>query len=110
VELDLLAIQEAGIGGPFALVMGTEPYKWLMAGDPNSYPLRERIQILVTGGNRWSPVLEGGAVLACRGGDFELTVGQDLTIGYKLHNAARSNFTLRSLSPSGSWIRQQPRT
>jgi uncharacterized linocin/CFP29 family protein len=108
VELALLAIQQAEIGGPFALVLGTEPYKWLMAGEPNAYPLRERVKALVTGGIHWSPVLEGGAVLSRRGGDFELTVGQDLTIGYKQHNAQTvdlyytESFTFRVLEPAAA--------
>jgi uncharacterized linocin/CFP29 family protein len=108
VELALLAIQEAEIGGPFALVLGTEPYKWLMTGDPSAYPLRKRIEALVTGGIHWSPVLEGGAVLSRRGGDFEMTVGQDLAIGYKLHNAQdvelyfAESFTFRVLEPAAA--------
>lgn len=108
VELALLAIQEAEIGGPYALVLGTEPYKWLMAGDPHAYPLRERISALVTGGIHWSPVLEGGAVLSRRGGDFEMTVGQDLSIGYRMHDAQNvdlyfaESFTFRVLDPAAS--------
>jgi uncharacterized linocin/CFP29 family protein len=108
VELALLAIQEAEIGGPFALVLGTEPYKWLMVGEPNAYPLRRRIEALVTGGIHWSPALAGGAVLSRRGGDFELTVGQDLTIGYKQHNAQdvdlyfTESFTFRVLEPAAA--------
>ena len=108
VELALLAIQEAEISGPYALVLGTEPYKWLMAGDPNAYPLRERIKAMVSGGIHWSPVLEGGAVLSRRGGDFEMTVGQDLTIGYKLHNAREvelyftESFAFRVLEPAAA--------
>jgi uncharacterized linocin/CFP29 family protein len=108
VELALLAIQEAEIGGPYALVLGTEPYKWLMAGEPNAYPLRKRIEALVTGGIHWSPVLGGGAVLSRRGGDFEMTVGQDLTIGYKIHNARdvelyfTESFTFRVLEPAAA--------
>jgi uncharacterized linocin/CFP29 family protein len=108
VELALLAIQEAEIGGPFALVLGTEPYKWLMVGDPNSYPLRRRVEALVTGGIHWSPVLEGGAVLSRRGGDFEMTVGQDLAIGYKIHSAQEvqlyftESFTFRVLEPAAA--------
>ena len=108
VELALLAIQKAEIGGPFALVLGTEPYKWLMAGDPNAYPLIQRIKALVTGGIHWSPALEGGAVLSRRGGDFEMTVGQDLTIGYKLHDAQNvdlyftESFTFRVLEPAAA--------
>jgi uncharacterized linocin/CFP29 family protein len=108
VELALLAIQEAEIGGPFALVLGTEPYKWLMAGEANAYPLRERIKAMVKGGIHWTPLLEGGAVLSRRGGDFELTVGQDLAIGYKLHNAREvelyfaESFTFRVLEPAAA--------
>lgn len=108
VELALLAIQKADIGGPFALVLGTEPYKWLMVGDPEDYPLRNRIEALVTGGIHWSPVLEGGAVLSRRGGDFEMTVGQDLTIGYKIHTAQEvelyyaESFTFRVLEPAAA--------
>lgn len=108
VELALLAIQQAEIGGPFALVLGTEPYKWLMVGDPAAYPLRDRIKALVTGGIHWSPVLEGGAVLSRRGGDFELTVGQDLAIGYKTHTAQdvelyyAESFTFRVLEPAAA--------
>jgi len=42
-------------------------------------------------------------VLSRRGGDFEMTVGQDLTIGYKIHNAREvelyftESFTFRVL-------------
>lgn len=108
VEQARLAIQEAEIGGPFALVLGTEPYKWLMAGEPNAYPLRKRIEAMVTGGIHWSPVLEGGALLSRRGGDFEMTVGQDLAIGYKMHTAREvelyftESFTFRVLEPAAA--------
>jgi uncharacterized linocin/CFP29 family protein len=108
VELALLAIQEAEIGGPFALVLGTEPFKWIMAGESDAYPLRKRIEAMVTGGVHWSPVLEGGAVLSRRGGDFEMTVGQDLAIGYKMHTTQEvelyftESFTFRVLEPAAA--------
>jgi len=108
VELALLAIQEAEIGGPFALVLGTEPFRWLMAGEPNAYPLKKRILALVTAGIHWSPALVGGAVLSRRGGDFEMTVGQDLSIGYKSHGTKNvelyftESFTFRVLEPAAA--------
>ena len=108
LELALLALQQAEVGGPYALVLGTEPYKWIMIGDAGSYPLRRRIKDLATGGILWSPALEGGAVLSRRGGDFELTVGQDLTIGYKIHDAQNvqlyftESFTFRVLEPAAA--------
>ena len=108
VELALLAVQEAEVGGPYALVLGTEPYRWLMAGDPGGYPLHKRIKDLIHGGIHWSPVLEGGAVVSRRGGDFELTVGQDLAVGYQLHDAQEiqlyfaESFTFRVLEPAAA--------
>ena len=108
VESAILAIQKAEIGGPYALVLGTEPYKMTMIGDPGAYPLRKRLEALATGGIHWSPALEGGAVLSRRGGDFELTLGQDLDIGYKLHDAHEvelyftESFTFRVLEAAAA--------
>jgi uncharacterized linocin/CFP29 family protein len=34
----------------------------------------------------WAPAVEGAVVLSQRGGDFELVVGQDFSIGYLDHN------------------------
>ena len=108
VELAILSIQKAEIGGPFALVLGTEPYKWIMAGEPGAYPLGRRIEALATGGIHWSPALEGGAVLSRRGGDFEMTLGADMAIGYKHHSAREvelyftESFTFRVLEPSAA--------
>lgn len=53
-------------------------------------------------------MLEGGAVLSVRGGDFVLTVGQDLSIGYKLHEAREielfftESFTFQVLEPAAA--------
>lgn len=108
LEQALLALQEAEVGGPYALVLGTEPYQWLMVGDPNAYPLRTRVEAMFSGGIHWSPVLLGGAVLSRRGGDFEMTVGQDLAIGYKIHDARKvelyftESFTFQVLEPAAA--------
>jgi len=108
VEAAILAIQEAGVGGPFALVLGTEPYQWVMVGEPDAYPLRNRLEKLVAGGIHWSPALQGGAVLSRRAGSFEMTVGQDLAIGYTIHDSTEvslyftESFTFRVLDPAAA--------
>ena len=33
----------------------------------------------------WAPAIGGGVVLSTRGGDFELHIGQDISIGYLGH-------------------------
>ena len=78
----------AGVNGPYALALGVEAYNELTADGDDGYPLRHRIEeSLVEGSLVWAPALEQGAVLlSMRGGDFELTVGQDLSIGYAAHD------------------------
>ena len=35
----------------------------------------------------WAPAVDGAVVLSQRGGDFELTVGEDFSIGYRSSDA-----------------------
>ena len=108
VEAGVLAIQKSGSEGPYALVLGTAPYAVLEVGDPKAYPLRKRVARIATGGVFWSPALEGGMILSRRGGDFELTVGQDLSIGYLSHGKGSvdlyltESFTFRVLEPAAA--------
>jgi uncharacterized linocin/CFP29 family protein len=110
VEAGVLAIQKLGIEGPYALVLGTAPYAMLQVGDPNAYPLRKRVQRIATGGIFWSPALQGGMILSRRGGDFEMTVGQDLSVGYLSHGKESidlyltESFTFRVLEPSAAVV------
>lgn len=83
LETAVHTLQRNGIGGPYHLVMGRLAFQTLAAGDTHGYPLRKRIGDLLNGGSiRWSPALEGGALLSGRGGDAELTVGQDYAVGF----------------------------
>lgn len=108
VEAGVLALQKSGIGGPYALVLGSDPYALLQIGDPQAYPLRKQVDKLVTGGVHWSPALHGGVILSRRGGDFEITVGQDLSIGYRSHDKESvdlyftESFTFRVLEPAAA--------
>jgi uncharacterized linocin/CFP29 family protein len=81
-------LRAAGVNGPYALALGMQAYTELVADSEDGYPLRRRIEEnLVDGSLVWAPALRGGAVLlSTRGGDYELTVGQDLAIGYAVHD------------------------
>jgi uncharacterized linocin/CFP29 family protein len=81
-------LRAAGVNGPYALALGTEAYAELTADSDEGYPLRKRIEeTLAAGSLVWAPALRGGAtLLSSRGGDYELTVGQDLSIGYATHD------------------------
>jgi uncharacterized linocin/CFP29 family protein len=108
VETAVLAIQKSGVGGPYALVLGTDPYALFMVGDPQAYPVRKQVEAIAAGGVSWSPALQGGVVFSRRGGDFELTVGVDLSIGYRSHDRESvdlfltESFTFRVLEPAAA--------
>lgn len=72
----------AGCNGPYRLVLGAEPFTTVSGGSEEGYPVLQHIQRLVEGDIIWAPAIEGGLVLTTRGGDFELDLGQDLSIGY----------------------------
>ena len=77
----------AGVDGPYALLLGSAPYTAIGGATDDGYPVLQHIQRLVDGKIIWAPAIEGGVVLTTRGGDFSLTVGQDLSIGYLGHTA-----------------------
>ena len=94
----------AGVNGPYALLLGAEPYTAVSGGSDEGYPLLQHIQHLVDGEIIWAPAIEGGVVLTTRGGDFELDIGQDISIGYVSHSKTivelylQETFTFRLLT------------
>jgi uncharacterized linocin/CFP29 family protein len=98
-------LRRAGVGGPYALALGRAAYDAVTSEEEGALPLRLRIEEAMRDGPLvWAPALEGGAVLvSTRGGDYELTVGQDLSIGYTAHDRTQvelyltESFTFRVL-------------
>lgn len=94
----------AGVEGPYALVLGADAYVAASGGSDDGYPVFHHIERIIDGGIVWAPAIEGGLVLSLRGGDFELTVGEDFSIGYLGHSAAtvdlyvEVSFTFRTLT------------
>lgn len=81
------ALRLSGVNGPYALAAGPTAYAELTSEGDDGYPLRKRLEESIAEGSLvWAPALEEGAVLlSTRGGDYELTVGQDLSVGYHSH-------------------------
>lgn len=103
-------LKQTGIDGPYVLVLGTKPFQHVMQGTEEGYPTTRLLSRILDGKVLWSPALEGGVVLTTRGGDFELTVGQDLAIGYASHTRNRvelfltESFTFRVLDPAAAVV------
>ena len=110
------ALRLAGVDGPYALALGPKAHGEITADSDDGYPLRRRIQENLTDGTLvWAPVLtEGAVLLSLRGGDYELTVGQDLSIGYASHDRANvelyltESFTFRILENKAAILLRRP--
>lgn len=98
----------AGVEGPYALVLGQDAYTIASGGSDDGYPVIEHLERLVDGGIVWAPGIAGGVVLSTRGGDFELEIGQDLSIGYQSHDEGsvtlyfQESMTFRALTAAAA--------
>jgi uncharacterized linocin/CFP29 family protein len=81
----LSQLRLVGVNGPYSVVLGASPYTALAEATDNGYPVLAHIQRLVETEIVWAPAIEGAVVLTTRGGDFDLHVGQDISIGYLSH-------------------------
>lgn len=80
-------LRTAGVNGPYRLVLGGKTYTDVSGATDDGYPILRDIAHLVDGDIIWAPAIQGGVVLTGRGGDFELHIGQDFSLGYLAHTA-----------------------
>ncbi|AGT09801.1 family 1 encapsulin nanocompartment shell protein [Paracoccus aminophilus] len=85
VSRALNELRLAGVNGPYGLVLGTKPFEKARGGDDEGYPVIKHLEELLDRPIVWSEGIEGGALVTLRGGDFDLYLGQDLSIGYQSH-------------------------
>ena len=78
-------LRRGGINGPYALALGPGCYAGLAQAAEDGYPIRERVEHFLDGPIVLAPKVDGAVLLSHRGRDFQLSVGQDLSIGYAGH-------------------------
>ena len=83
------ALRLAGVGGPYSLLLSADAYTAVNETADHGYPVRDHLARVVDGEIIWAPATDGAFVLSARGGDYELHLGQDLSIGYESHDAER---------------------
>lgn len=88
------SLREAGVQGPYALILGDDVYARVMGGADDGYPVMRHIRKLLDHDIVWCPGLTGGVVLTLRGGDFALHLGQDTVIGYDSHTGTEVSLYL----------------
>ena len=82
----LSQLRLVGVNGPYCVLLGAEAYTALAETSDHGYPVLEHVKRLVDEKIIWASAIEGAFVVTTRGGDFELHLGQDLSIGYLNHS------------------------
>jgi len=83
----LSELRLAGVDGPYSVLLSADAYTLVSETTEHGYPLREHLNRLVDGDIIWAPAIDGAFVLSTRGGDFDLQLGTDVSIGYLSHDA-----------------------
>jgi len=109
VAVALSRLRQSGVDGPFTIALGRRCYTGLAeTTTPGGYPVLRHVQELIDRPLIWAPAVNGAIVVSLRGGDFELVVGQDLSIGYLSHDEEKvdlyiqETLTYRSISPEAA--------
>ena len=81
----LSQLRLVGVNGPYAILLGADAYTELAETSDYGYPVLEHVKRLVEGKIIWAPAIDGAFVVTTRGGDLDLHIGQDASIGYLSH-------------------------
>ncbi|MBF6546164.1 family 1 encapsulin nanocompartment shell protein [Nocardia brasiliensis] len=88
VALALSALRLAGVDGPYSVLLSADLFTAVSETSDHGHPIRTHIERLIPDGEIiWAPAIDGAFVLTTRGGDYDLRLGQDLSIGYLSHDA-----------------------
>lgn len=84
----LSELRLAGVDGPYSVLLSADLYTQVSETSDHGHPIRTHIERLIPEGEIiWAPAIDGAFVLTTRGGDFDLRLGQDVSIGYQSHDA-----------------------
>ncbi|HZQ31864.1 MAG TPA: family 1 encapsulin nanocompartment shell protein [Mycobacterium sp.] len=83
----LSELRLAGVAGPWAVLLSADAYTAVSETTEHGYPILEHLNRIVHGEIIWAPAIDGAFVLTTRGGDFDLQLGTDVSIGYTSHDA-----------------------
>jgi len=81
-------LRAADVGGPYAIALGARCFTGVTeTTEHGGFPVFEHLRQILDGPVVWAPAVDGAVVLSQRGGDFELTIGEDFSIGYSSSDA-----------------------
>jgi uncharacterized linocin/CFP29 family protein len=91
----LSQLRLVGVNGPYSVLFGSDAYTALAETSDHGYPVLEHVKRLVDDKIIWAPAIAGAFVLTTRGGDFDLHIGQDVSIGYLSHTDTKVRLYLQ---------------
>lgn len=96
VATAITELRLAGVAGPYALLLSADLYTAVNETSDYGYPVRDHVaRMLGDGRIVWAPAIEGAILVSERGDDYELQLGQDLSIGYLSHDDAEVRLYLQ---------------
>jgi len=87
----ILKFQKDSVEGPYVLIADRDLWKTIQTTS-EGYPLKKRIESIIDGGIVLSPVVDQCYLVSVRGGDMEITIGQDYSVGYHSSTADKVKF------------------
>lgn len=104
VATGVTQLRKAMVEGPYALVVNEAGWHRLLSA-VNGRPLKHHVEYILDGPVVFSPFVEQSFLVSMRGGDLELVLGQDLSVGYESHTSESvklyftESFTFRVIDP-----------
>jgi len=81
-------LKVGGVGGPYAIALGPRCFTGVMEhSEMGGYPVLEHLRLILGGPVVFAPGIDGAVVASLRGGDAEIVIGQDFSIGYSDHDS-----------------------
>lgn len=109
-------LRGAGVEGPYAVALGPRCYTGVIEStELGGYPVFDHIKRILGGGPIvWAPAVDGAVVLSQRGGDSQITIGEDFAIGYagtdgdSVQLYLEESFTFRVTGPEAAVALRYP--
>ena len=88
------------VPGPYEAVLSPDRYYAYLTAANRGYPVPRHTKNIIADVHRSLVMQDGGALFSMRGGDFILTVGGDLAVGYRSHDRDDLHlFCVETLAP-----------
>lgn len=104
-------LRDAGVEGPYGIALGPRCYSGILeTTEDGGYPILERLRLILDGAVVYAPAVDGAVVLSMRGEDFELSCGQDVSIGFeraddeRVHLYLEESFAFHAHSPEAAVV------